>query len=223
MINNDHLTRQLEIIPLGVLANPITIIGAGAIGGWVALSLAKMGAEKISVWDFDTVTVENMNCQFYRLADIGKPKVLALQALIRDFTGTEIEARNEKYSHGVFSGVVVCAVDSMAIRKTIWENHKGKSPFTRALIDPRMGAEEALLYVMSPMVKRDQTAYEKTLYSDAEAVAERCTAKSTIYTANLLAGLVVKAVKDLWTGKPFTRVVNWSIASNEMLSFPGSL
>ncbi len=110
----------------------------------------------------------------------------------------------------------------MAVRRRIWDEHKAKGVHTQAIIDPRMGGEAALLYVMNPMDGEDIRAYEKTLYSDAEAMPERCTAKATIYCANLLAGLVVKSVKDILTGNPYTRIAQWDIAANQLVSFPPS-
>ena len=107
----------------------------------------------------------------------------------------------------------------MAARKGIWDAHVKKAMATQYIIDPRMGAETALLYVMSPMNSKDIESYEKTLYTDDNAVQERCTAKSTIYTANLLAGLVCKAVKDIVTDNPFTRTTQWDIGKNQLMSW----
>jgi len=84
------------------------------------------------------------------------------------------------------------------------------------VIDPRMGAETSLLYIMNPKEANDVKSYEKTLYSDANAVQERCTAKATIYTANLLAGQVCKGVKDLACGTPYTRLSQWDIGKNHV-------
>jgi molybdopterin/thiamine biosynthesis adenylyltransferase len=215
MIVNDHLTRQIEILPYEKCNIPITVIGAGAVGSFVVLSLAKMGFETIQVFDDDTIEVENMNCQFYRFKDIGKPKVLALQELVKDFTNVSIDARNERYIGGSFKGVVISAVDSMEVRKLIWNNHKELSPSTKFIIDPRMGAETAMLYTMSPMDSADILSYEKTLYTDANAMHERCTAKATTYTALLLSGLVAKTVKDIVTNGPYPRTAIWSIKDND--------
>src|ERR1017187_7892825 len=116
-LTNAHLTRQLDIIPIRVLGEPITIIGVGAGGSFATLMLAKMGFTRITVIDFDIVSVENMNSQFYRFKDIGQPKVTALQALVEDFTGVKITAVNDRYQGNVvFPGIVVSAVDSMAAR-----------------------------------------------------------------------------------------------------------
>ena len=214
-LENQHLTRQLDLIPIEVLGQPITIIGAGAIGSFTALQLAKMGFVDITVFDDDTIEVENMNCQFYRFKDIGKKKVLALKELIKDFTDVTIEAVSARYESGFFPGIVISAVDSMAVRKLIWDNHKSQSLNTKYIIDPRMGAENAMMYIMSPMREDDIASYEKSLYTDENAVQERCTAKATIYTANLLSGMVSKAVKDIVTNNAYPRTLIWSIAAND--------
>jgi molybdopterin/thiamine biosynthesis adenylyltransferase len=216
--HNEHLTRQADIIPNRILEEKITIIGAGAIGGWTALSLAKMGFSDITVWDFDKVDIVNLNSQFYRKKDVGFSKHIALYELIHEFTEIKIGYQG-RYEGGIFPGIVISAVDSMEVRRLIWENHAGKAIFTKAVIDPRMGAEQALLYVMDPMNPKDQEAYTKTLYSDQEAVQERCTAKAVIYTANLLSGLVVKAVKDVLTKPDYLRVAQWNILENELTCF----
>jgi molybdopterin-synthase adenylyltransferase len=214
MNDYSHLTRQADLIPLSALNEKITIIGAGAIGSWTTLALAKMGFTDITVYDDDDVTVENMNCQFYRFADIGSKKVVALQKLVEDFTQLVIRAIPRRYEgEERFPGLVISAVDSMAVRKMIWETHID-SPMTGAVIDPRMGAENAMLFVMCPNVEVDQMDYRNTLYSDDEAEVEPCTAKSTIYCANMLSGLVAKSVKDLVTGGDCPRVAQWSIKSN---------
>lgn len=220
MFENEHLTRQLDIIPVEVLDEPITIIGAGAIGSFVALTLAKMGFADITVFDDDKIEVENMNCQFYRFSDIGKYKADALFELIKDFTGVEITHHVERYEEGSFDGIVVSAVDNMEVRKNIWENHKHFALGTKMVIDPRMGSEFTLCYAMSPTSEKDVGSYEKTLYSDENAMQERCTAKSTMYTALHLSAHVCKVIKDLLTEHPYTRVLEWNIGKNAQVCWP---
>lgn len=219
MIDTDHLTRQLDVIPIAVLGQKITVIGAGAIGSFAILSLVKMGFENITVYDFDDVSVENMNCQWFRFKDIGRKKVDALKDLIRDFTKAEIEVKAERYENQELSGIVISAVDSMAVRRQIWENIK-KSYIVKMLVDPRMSVESALQYVMNPMDDLDRATYEKVLYTDAQAVQERCTAKSTMYTATMVAGYVAKAVKDIVTGGTYARVSHWDIGMNSLQNWP---
>lgn len=219
MLINAHITRQLDLIPVDSLTATVNIIGAGAIGSFMALQLAKMGMTRIKVWDMDEVSVENMSCQFFRFSDIGKNKALALKDLVRDFTGTEIESCPRAWTPvDKMTGIVVAAVDDMKVRVQIFEAC-GKMLGVDFVVDTRMGAETALLYVMRPHLKKDVEAYGKTLYSNEDAVQEKCTAKSTIYTANMISGMAVKAVKNLICKQEYPRVTQWSIASNEMMSY----
>jgi molybdopterin/thiamine biosynthesis adenylyltransferase len=211
----------MDLIPIEVLNESITVVGAGAIGSFLVLSLAKMGFSNITVFDDDKIEVENLNCQFYRHTDIGKEKVVALAELVHDFTGVRIEAIAKRYEGGIFSGIVVSAVDSMAARKLVWANHAGLAPMTKAIIDPRMGAEQAALYVVKPMSEADAKTYAASLYDDKDAVQERCTAKATMYTATMLSGFVAKAIKDLVTNNKYPRTTLWSIAADEFVSWKG--
>jgi molybdopterin/thiamine biosynthesis adenylyltransferase len=215
----EHLTRQLDLIPMDVLGEEITIIGAGAIGSWVTLSLAKMGFGNIRVYDHDTISIENMNCQFYPMNAIGESKVETLCNLVADFTNIDITPLNQKWFGERHNGIVISAVDCMDVRQSIFEAYRMKGYNTRAVIDGRMGAENALLYVYKPMNIESCHHYSKSLYSNEEAVAERCTAKATIYTANLLAGLVCKAVKDQLTTSTYLKSAQWDIKNNELLCF----
>lgn len=217
MADFTHLTRQYDLLPPEKTDVQINVIGAGAIGSFTVLALAKMGFSQIKVFDFDKIEVENMNCQFYRFSDIGKHKVLALQELVKDFTNVEIEAVADKYEGGQLPGIVISAVDSMAVRKMIWDNHKELAFQTKFIIDPRMGAETAMLYTMSPTDEADVASYDATLYSDEDAMSERCTAKATMYTACMLSGLVAKSVKDIVTDGPYPRNALWSIKDNDLI------
>lgn len=214
-----HLIRQWDLIPDAKLSTPVTIIGAGAIGSFVALQLAKMGMDEITVWDHDEVSVENMSAQFYRFKDIGSNKTTALKELVLEFTGTEIRPFVEKWvpSHELTKGIVIVAVDSMDARSEIFDAIREDHYLVNYIIDPRMGAEHAAMYVMNPHDAKDVATYRKTLYKDTEAVQERCTAKSTIYTANLLSGLVVQAVKNILADQAFARVTNYAIGDHTLV------
>lgn len=213
-LTNEHLTRQLDIIPTSVLGEPVTIIGCGAIGSFVSLYMAKMGFERQTLIDFDTFDVVNMNSQFCRRKDEGKPKAQAVAELVEDFTGVKVEWVNAKYTGGAFPGIVIAAVDSMLVRKLIWDEHKEKGFRTKLIIDPRMSAEFAALYAVEPMDRAAGEKYENTLYSDENAVAERCTAKATMYTVGPIAGLVAKVVKEFLTEETYTKNIQWDLKSN---------
>jgi molybdopterin/thiamine biosynthesis adenylyltransferase len=224
-LTNQHISRQLDIIPTHILDKQISIIGAGAIGSWTCLSLAKMGFHNISVIDFDKVDIVNMSSQFYGVKDVERPKVFALQSRIREMSGTEIKAYLDKWPTPFTwieqSNVVILAVDSMKVRKEVYEYLKDKTDCF--LIDARMGAETAMIYTINPMIGSDHEMYEKTLYSDENAVQAPCTAKSTTYCSLVLSGFVAKTVSDVLLDKPFMRAMNLCMKSNLMACLQGNL
>jgi len=105
--------RQRDIIPETILETPITLIGAGAVGGTTAFFLAKTGFANLRVYDDDKVALHNLPNSIYRMLDIDKPKVTALKEIIKDFDGLEIQAINKKWDKQFVEGVFICSVDSM--------------------------------------------------------------------------------------------------------------
>lgn len=215
---NKHLIRQWELLnPTQTDSRVITVIGAGAIGSWTVLMLAKMGYKNIVVYDYDTVDVENMNCQFYPYSAIGKPKVEALKELVKDFTGVEIVVYNKKFDF-VFTDITVVAVDSMEVRAQIFDESMYAN--FNQLIDARMGSEQAMLYSFPKANMKLRQAYKSSLYTDDEAVQERCTAKATVYTSSLIGGEIAKNIKDI-TLESVDRLWSlvWNIKSNDLICF----
>jgi len=214
---NQHLTRQMDLIPLEVLDTPINIIGAGAIGSFTALALTKMGFNNLVVFDDDTIDVENMNCQFFRFKDIGKSKVNALQELIEDFTNHKIEIIPTKWDNIPMEGITICAVDSMSVRKQVFERFYKQVNDSKLIIDPRMGAETAMLFAYNPMSISEGNSYSKSLYSDDEAVQERCTAKSTVYCALGLSSMICTLVKNFVVDNKYKKQTLFDVTSFDMV------
>lgn len=222
-----HLVRQSTLIPRDKLEVPVTIIGAGAIGSWVTLLLAKMGVEKLTVFDPDVVAIENVSCQLYGPDDLEKPKVIALKQLVGRMTAARTDTFNhrpEKWTPDPATrGIVICAVDCMETRKAIFEEIVKSHFQVKYFIDTRMGAESAMMYVVNPHNIKDKETYLKSLYSNEDAVQEPCTAKSTGYTASLLSGWAVKAVKDIILGADYPRITHWSIKDSQQNVYKKSL
>jgi len=216
MFKPEYITRHLDLVSEKQLSTNITVVGAGAIGSFTVLALAKMGFYNITVVDFDTVEPENIGAQFFPTSAIGKYKAEALQQMVFDFTGIKINAVNQKVAdmEQFPCDMIISAVDNMAVRKMIYD-----TAYARYIIDPRMAAEYATMNVVDLSVKSMRENYEKTLFSDNEAVQERCTAKTTIYTVLLIAGQIVKAVKDVTSEQTFIKSLDWNISKNAMLAF----
>lgn len=221
MDKSAFLTRQIDILPTEKLDLDIYIVGAGAIGSQVTICLTKMGFENIKVFDFDKVDEENMNCQWYGPADIGRYKVLSLVDNARFLSGVEIEGIIDKVvpekRFDELPDILISAVDSMKVRKELWDTYKDSG--VKWFIDPRMAVEEGLVYTANLRDDESKERYEASLYTDDEAVDEACTAKATMYCAMMISGQVAKFVKDIAVEETVSHTVQWNIKEDAYLSF----
>lgn len=206
MSHNLNISRHMELFDPDKFEYPVTIIGAGATGSWLALALAKLGITDITVYDFDIVEEHNIPNQAFRIfnpsvdsqTDIGCSKVQALYELIKESTGTEIKIKNEKFTNQRLSGVVFLMVDSMKARKEIWENSIKLKPAVKLLVEPRMGLDMGRIYNVDPMDMNQIKKYEDTYYSDDVAEVSACGASMTVITSAL--GITS------WCGR---QLINW--------------
>jgi molybdopterin/thiamine biosynthesis adenylyltransferase len=215
----------MDILPPEKLAINIHIVGAGAIGSQVAMCLAKMGFDELTVYDFDKVDEENVNCQWYGPGDIGKLKGEALRENVERLSGTTIDFWDRKVdAENKLNGLpdlLVAAVDSMKVRQELWAQYKDSG--IRWYIDPRMSAEEGLVYLVDLRDEESMKRYEASFYSDDEAVEENCTAKSTMYCAMMLSGQVAKLVKDIAVEDKMSHTIQWNIREDAYLSYGRSV
>lgn len=185
----DRDLRQRDIVPPEPLATcRATVIGVGAVGRQVALQLAAMGVPWLQLIDFDTVEVVNLACQGYLEDDLGKPKVQATADLCRRLNSqVQIQIIPERFRRSQEVGnIVFTCVDSIATRKVIWESTRDRASL---FVDGRMAAE--VLRVLAVYDQASAAHYPTTLFTAEQAYAGACTAKSTIFTANICAGLMV--------------------------------
>jgi tRNA A37 threonylcarbamoyladenosine dehydratase len=63
----------------------VTVVGLGAVGGYVLEGLARAGVEALRIVDFDTVQTSNINRQIMALeSTLGRPKVDVLKERLMD-------------------------------------------------------------------------------------------------------------------------------------------
>jgi molybdopterin/thiamine biosynthesis adenylyltransferase len=193
----------------------IGIIGAGAIGSFVAESLVRCGCMTITIADGDSVGVENIGVQNYNIDDLGKTKPIALKdKLIKmnptlivnacPFNWQPIPDRGLRSDHRTAliqlynSDILLLAVDNMQTRHDIVSDlYKEKRDYNKeiCLIDSRMGAEVFQLYVFKNGWKFGD--YAVTWYKDEDADTEPCNARSTSYCANMAAAFIVNQIKKI--------------------------
>lgn len=192
-----YLTRHSDMIKDIDMNIKITIVGAGSIGSYTCLALAKLGFTNIYVFDDGIIEEENIAPQFFRPRDIGKAKVFALKEMIRQQTGTEIIAANARVgveTSEVAAPLIICAVDSMEARDMIHNfafNH---------FIDARM-AIEFLTVIAYKHTAQNKSLYKRTLFSDEAAVQEACTNKAISFTSLIAGGLVAKTALNCLKGE----------------------
>lgn len=197
----DYL-RQLDWFDPAKHNVPVTVVGAGGIGGPTVLALAKLGVSKLKVYDFDRVEAHNQPNQLYGLADIKRHKVDSLQKLVARFADVRINVSRKKFTqYHKPMGVVISAVDSMDARRAIWSAVKA-SKDVQLYIDGRIGGEVVRVLVCRPLVKSDVKNYENTLVKNHAVVPLKCTAAGIIDVSFSVAALITRAFRLAITGRP---------------------
>ncbi|GHO96190.1 hypothetical protein KSF_062380 [Reticulibacter mediterranei] len=84
-----HEERHISLAPF--VEKQITICGAGALGGNLTETLARMGFMRIKLIDKDRVEMRNLSTQPYSRAEVGAPKARALANTFYRAVQTKIE------------------------------------------------------------------------------------------------------------------------------------
>jgi molybdopterin/thiamine biosynthesis adenylyltransferase len=185
----DRFSRQQDLVPIERLQSvTATVIGVGAIGRQVALQLAAIGTRKVRLIDFDTVELTNITTQGYRQIDLGLAKVTATKRSILEIDPTvEVVTITDRFRPRHISGeAIFCCVDSISTRAAIW---RAVHPTAQFWCDGRMLGEVMRILTVTDESGREH--YPKTLFDQSEAQSGSCTARSTIYTASIAAGLML--------------------------------
>ena len=210
----ERYIRQKDIVPPDRLAAcKATVVGVGAIGRQVALQLTAMGIPWLQLVDFDTVDASNLASQGYLENDLGKPKVEATTLLCKQInTGFEIHWVKQPFRRSMETGnVVFCAVDRIHTRRLIWETVKDKTNF---FSDGRMTAE--VLRILTACDFTSRKHYPTTLFHSDEAFEGPCTAKTTIYCANIAAGLMIAQFTKYLRQLPIDPDIQLNILASEL-------
>jgi len=211
---NERYSRQQDLVPKDRLAEcRVTVIGVGAIGRQTALQLSAMGISWLQLIDFDVVESSNLASQGFLEKDLGKLKVDATLQLCSEINSEMlIQAVPDRFRRSQKIGnIVFCAVDKIDIRRLIWNAVKDK---TNCFIDGRMSAET--LRILTACDAKSRQHYPTTLFSSDQAYAGPCTAKTTIYCANIAAGLMVAQFTKYLRQLPVDPDIQLNLLASEM-------
>jgi len=189
--------RQKDIFDPVNQKYKIVIMGAGSLGSFIALNLAKLGFNDLTVYDFDKVEEHNIPNQFYRLQDIGKNKVEALKEIIKEFTDVDIKICNEKVDDKTelpidINNLFILTFDTLKARKMFFDLVKD---FNFKVLDVRVGGEEYNIQTINTSEYEEVKKWEKSF--DIQPTDLPCGARSIIYTNLSVASEVCNIVKKI--------------------------
>ena len=174
-------SRQINILNPDEFKTRINIIGVGATGSWMSLALAKMGLNKLHLYDFDTVGEHNLPNQMFGLRDINRNKALSMRNIIKSLTGFVVGAKDAKIEGDTpMQGIVFMLTDTMKSRKDIYYKAIKNNPNVDLLIETRMDLRGGRIYVIDPKNLNHIKRYEETFYGDDEAEVSACGVSQTV-------------------------------------------
>lgn len=205
-------SKQTELIKPWTVDKRINVIGCGAAGSWVVFFLLKMGFNNIHVYDFDTIEEHNIPNQMFKESQIGMTKTSAISYIYNEFFDEDTDrlhihnnAINENNAH-TLKDIVLCCVDSMKIRKMIYEQCY-KYGRAELFIELRLSIFGGYVYTL---YKEDdwKEEYEKTLYDDVEAEISACGVSQTALPAavNVASIMIMKMIGWLRNESPKHRL-----------------
>ena len=147
------------------------------------------------------VDVANVTTQGYNAADIGQFKVHATGAALQSLDASlKVDMVQDRFRGKMNCGAAVfCCVDTISARAAIWRSVQSRCRFW---VDGRMLGK--IIRVLTVAGARDFNSYASTLFAAADAQRGSCTSRSTIYAANIAAGIMIHQFSRWLRGSPST-------------------
>jgi len=191
------ITRQELLLPADLQYKNIAVIGAGAVGSKVCIELTKL-AIAYDVYDFDIVEEHNISNQAFTYADVGKPKVRAVEDWVTSNRGKTITTYNRKFeTNDIYKGyqIIFLCADDMDTRRNIMEKFIS-SPSFELVIDMRMDFTEGSVHTVSNL-----TEYEdwKTLSQHKNVETHACGSKTSVsIMSNIVSSLAIMVLLNVF-------------------------
>jgi hypothetical protein len=211
---DERFSRQADIVPRErILDCKATVIGVGAIGRQAAIQLTAIGVPHLQLIDFDNVEISNLATQGYMQKDLERPKVDATAEFCRQINiDLNVEVILDRFKRSTPVGnCVFCCVDSIVTRRHIWDTVKDKANF---FCDGRMSAE--VLRVITACDEKSRQYYPQTLFTAEQAHAGPCTAKTTVYCANIAAGFMLAQFTKYLRQLPVDPDIQFNLLASEL-------
>ena len=200
--------RNKDLINQSLLSE-VTIIGAGGIASALVTILAQMGFKKFHICDDDKLEEHNLSTTAYPDDFVGASKVSCAKEMIYKFNKKAVvDMYLKRWEPECYlSDIVLLTPDNMETRLDVHMQWK-KNNNRKALIDMRMGA--LTMEVIS--VDKDNDNFGKTWQPSSAISDEACTAKHTIFTANVVAGLGASQLFNVLHNRSYWQYIRHSLA-----------
>ena len=209
---NERFLRNRDIIPQEKL-DALSVIGLGGTGSAVILLGSIMGFPKIEGWDRDDMALHNLSTTVYPSSAVGHPKATIASKVAIQYGCVKPAMHTKFWEPGehLYPKVIMCT-DDMESRKEIFSQWAGMDN-REFLIDTRMGAMTCEVVTIT---KGDEDAYLSTWKPSTEIDDEPCTAKHTIFTANIVAGIGLAQMQRVLINAPYQRHIKFMIDAMTM-------
>lgn len=168
----DIIKHLEKFNPNNLKNDTIHIIGLGAIGSNLAVTLTRLGLTDLKLYDFDTVNSHNIANQYYFEKQIGMEKTEALKETLLNINS---DANPILYKQGwlpnhKLSGYVFLCVDDIELRRQIILSCKDNF-YLKGIFDFRMRYSDAQHYaaLKTPDNKQINTLLAYTNFTNEEA------------------------------------------------------
>ena len=198
--DNVSYERQASLLdPVKAADTHISVLGCGTVGSWAATCLAKAGFKKFFLCDMDIVEDVNLPSQAFAMNHIGSNKASALMheiLMLGDGLKVDTQAWALEGGEQFHTGVILCAVDNMELRKDIFEL-SAKGQHDSLFIDFRMGGNLLKVWAFDPTDERRCEQYLSTLHATADASELPCGGR-TFAPVGPLAGAIATQLVTKW-------------------------
>ena len=179
----------------------IDILGAGALGSRIIFDLAREGYTNIHVWDADVVEEKNCYNQQHTHSSIDDTKIQSIKDQLEPFNAP-IWGHEEMWDGQDLGSIVICAVDSMAVRMQALQY--AADNMGRLFIEGRMARNRFDMFVIEPLNLEAVQQWMDDWYEDGEATSDRCSHfAETASMSAMLGGMVTRTLQDYLSGGRF--------------------
>jgi len=213
-----RFTRNQDIIPQEKL-DILSVVGLGGSGSNAVQLGSIMGFRAMNAYDGDTMEVHNISTTVYPDSDKeNQPKALLAEELAAA-QGMDVKDSifaRQHYRRGFpLSPMTMTCTDTMESRMLVFEEWlKEGYNETGLFVDTRMGALTCeVISVAGPDAEKTYRSYWKPSDDIAD---ELCTAKHTIFTGAIVAGMAMRQFQAWMMGSPYFTYLRYNIDSSQM-------